>query len=234
MNGREARRERGAIRGRREVLGCLLALGVAVACVRLGIWQLARLRQRRARNAVVLAARSQPPVELPTEVVADSLMNRRVRLHGVYDFAREQLWRPRPFEGELGADLVTPLRLADSSGVLVDRGWVSSADGYYVNQSRYRERDTATVSGLALPAPRGRGDVDPRALADSLPYRLLPFVVQELPVGGPADSLPGAPLRLGAPELSNGPHLSYAIQWFSFALITLVGTAALLRRARPT
>jgi len=33
-----------------------------------------------------------------------------------------------------------------------------------------------------------------------------------------------------APELDDGPHLSYAIQWFSFALIIVIGSIALLRK----
>ena len=214
---------------RRDLLGFVLALVVAAVCVRLGVWQLARLHQRRAANAAVLAARERPPFDLSARAAADSLRNRRVRARGVYDFDHERLWRPRSFADDPGGDLVTPLRLADGSGVLVDRGWAPSPDGYHIAESLYREPDTADVTGLALAAPRGRGDVNPAALEDSLPYSLLPFVVQQLP----AESAPqprGAPRRWPAPELDDGPHLSYAIQWFSFALIIVVGSVALLRK----
>jgi len=211
------------------VVALAVGLAVAVGCVRLGIWQLSRLAQRRARNAAALAARQRPAVDLVGSSGGDSILNRRVHVRGIYDFAREQAWRPRIREDEPGVDLVTPLRLIDGGAVLVDRGWAPSADAYHVDARLFRERDSADVVGLALPAPRGHGDVDPRALRDSFPYPLLPFVVQELPLEG-GGSPPGAPVRWPAPELSNGPHLSYAIQWFSFAAIAVVGSLALVRK----
>jgi surfeit locus 1 family protein len=98
-----------------------------------------------------------------------------------------------------------------------------------VDARAYWEPESGNVVGLALAAPRTRGDVDPAKLRDSLPYTLLPFIVQQLP--DCATTAPSnAPRRLPPPELTNGPHLSYVIQWFSFAVIILVGTAALLRR----
>jgi len=206
-----------------------VAVVAAAVCVRLGLWQLSRLHQRRARNAAVRAALAKPAVELSGRVQPESLINRRVHARGVYDYAHEQFWRPRTLDDMPGVDLVTPLKLADGSAVLVDRGFAQSPDAYHVNQALYREPDTADVVGIALSAPRSRGDVDPRLLADSLPYRLLPFVVQELQ----SAELPiGAPHRLPPPELSDGPHLSYTIQWFSFAIVILAGTATLLRKER--
>lgn len=132
-----------------------------------------------------------------------------------------------------GVDLVTPLKLADGVAVLVDRGWVASADAYHIDERAFRESESADVVGLAFAAPRTRGDVDPAKLKDSVPYALLPFVVQQLPESA-APPPPGAPLRLPPPELTNGPHLSYVIQWFSFAVIILVGSVALFRKkGRP-
>jgi surfeit locus 1 family protein len=122
------------------------------------------------------------------------------------------------------------LRLSDSSAVLVDRGWAPSPDGYHVDAALYREADSADVHGLGMTAPRGRGDVDPAALRDSLPYRILPIVVQALP---PSTVLHRPP----PPSLTDGPHLSYVVQWFSFAVIIVVGSVVLLRqrstRRRP-
>ena len=216
----------------RDALGLLVAAILVVACVRLGIWQLSRLHQRRARNAVILAATQLPSVELGVGVSGDSLANRRVRARGRYDYDHERLWRPRAMDEMPGADLVTPMRMEDGAAVLVDRGWVPSADGYHVVERLYRESDSATIVGLALNAPRGRGDVDPRALKDSLPYRLMPIVIQQLPAE-PGALDPDFPRRWPVPELDDGPHLSYAIQWFSFAIIIVVGVIALRRRDRP-
>jgi surfeit locus 1 family protein len=139
---------------------------------------------------------------------------------GVYDFSAERTWPGRSFDGTPGVALITPLRLADGSAVLVDRGWVPSPDAVHVDHADYREPDSATVSGIAFIPPRGRGDVDPAGF--------LPIVVQ-LDTPEPER---GLPRRWPPPAFDNGPHLAYAIQWFSFSVIVLVGTAALIRKGR--
>jgi len=215
---------------RKDYAGAALAVVLAALCVRLGFWQLHRLHERRARNAGVAAARALPPIDLPAVGVAvESLAERRVRATGVYDWAHEHVWHARTYQGAPGVTLVTPLRLADGSWLLVDRGWAPSADAYHVDGAHFREADTALVAGLAERAPRDRGDADPRRLADSLGGAVLPVVVQLLP-GDANARLPLGLVRWPAPELDEGPHLSYTVQWFSFAVIILVGTFALLRK----
>jgi len=215
---------------RKDYGGAVVAVLIAALCGRLGVWQLHRLHQRRARNAEVAAARALPPIDLPAAgLPADSLIERRVRARGVYDWAHEHVWHARTYEGAPGVTLVTPLRLQDGSWLLIDRGWAPSPDAYHVDAPHFREADTAAIEGLAEPAPRDRGDADPRRLADSLGGAVLPVVVQLLPGGGKAP-LPVGLIRWPAPELDEGPHLSYTIQWFSFAVIILVGTFFLLRK----
>jgi surfeit locus 1 family protein len=205
---------------RRDITLAVVAVTIAAVCVRLGIWQLDRLAQRRARNAGLAARLALPPLEVQRGVSADSARERRVVAHGVYDFSAERTWVGRSFQGTPGVALVTPLRLADGSAVLVDRGWVYSPDAFHVDEAAYREPETATVTGIALIPPRGRGDVDVAGF--------LPFVIQ---AAGP-DPTRGLPRRWPAPVFDNGPHLSYAIQWFSFAMIALVGTAVMIRKGR--
>lgn len=208
---------------RRDVVLAGVALLLAALCVRLGVWQLDRLGQRRARNAELAARLALPPLAVADGTPADSVRQRRVVARGTYDFAGERVWPGRSYEGTPGVALVTPLRLADGSRVYVDRGWVPSPDAFHVDQPRYREADSATVEGIALIPPRGRADVDVTGF--------LPFVIQQ---ERPA-ALRGLPRRWPPLSLDAGPHLAYAIQWFSFAVIVLVGTAALLRRtaSRP-
>ncbi len=219
---------------RRDWAGLVFALVVAAVCVRLGVWQLDRLRQRRAWNAAARAARERPSLGVAGgALTADSVRDRQLRARGIYDYAHERLWHGRSYEGIPGVDLITPLRLADGGAVLVDRGWAPSPDGYHVDEGAYREADSADVLGLGMSAPRARGDVDPARLKDSVPYRLLPFVIQQLPPSTALNRpLPPGLIRWPAPELSDGPHLSYAVQWFSFAIIIVVGSVALLRKGR--
>ncbi len=205
---------------RRDVGLAVAAVLVAGLCVAAGIWQLNRLAARRARNRVLAAHLALPPVQVQGDITADSARQRRVVAHGIYDFSAERTWPGRSFEGTPGVALVTPLRLPGGSAVLVDRGWVPSPDAFHVDHALYREPDTVTVTGIALIPPRGRGDVDVAGF--------LPFVIQ-LETPTPAK---GLPRRWPPPAFDNGSHLSYAIQWFSFALIALVGTAVLIRRGR--
>jgi len=219
----------------RDLLGMGLALVAAVTCVRLGFWQISRLHQRLGRNAAMRAGWALPPLEVGAQTPLDSVRNRRVHVRGVYDFDHQRLWRPHMLDEAPGVDLVTPLRFGSGVAVLVDRGWAASADAYHVDERVFREADSANVVGIAFAAPRTRGDVDPVRLKDSLPYALLPFVVQQLPdCATVAPSASDAPRRLPPPELTNGPHLSYVIQWFSFAVIILVGSIALFRKKRLT
>jgi len=208
---------------RRDVTLAVAAVLIAGGCVSLGFWQLSRLRQRRARNAVVAARLALPPLEIHDGGVSpDSVRLRRITARGVYDFGAELTWPGRSFEGTPGVALITPLRLADGARVLVDRGWVYSPDAFHVDHGAYREPDTVTVAGIAFIPPRGRGDVTATGF--------LPFVIELEKPDPPATT--GLPRRWPPPVLDNGPHLSYAIQWFSFAVIALVGTAVLIRKGR--
>jgi surfeit locus 1 family protein len=204
----------------RDAFGAVTALVIAAVCVRLGVWQLDRLAQRRARNAVLASRLALPPLVVGRATLPDSARQRRLIARGVYDFSRELVGPGRSFDGSPGVALVTPLRLDDGSAVFVDRGWVPSPDARHVDQTRYRESDTATVEGLGT----DRYDVGP------MPYPVLPFILQQTGT----DAARGLPRRWPPPALGNGPHLSYALQWFSFALIILIGTGALLRKGAAT
>ena len=45
---------------------------------------------------------------------------------------------------------------------------------------------------------------------------------------------PTRPVRIPLPALDEGPHRSYALQWFAFAAIALIGTAAVVRGERAS
>ena len=211
-------------------LGAAIALVVAALFVSAGVWQLDRLHQRRARNAEVRARRALAAVAVTAAALpVDSVRDRRVTATGAWDYAHERVWGARTYEGVPGVALLTPLKLLRDAAVFVDRGWAPSADALHVDLAALHEGDSATVTGLAFAAPRGRGDIDPTRLRDSLPYRVASFVIQALPSGSPTVR-PSDLVYWPTPELSDGPHLSYAIQWFAFAGIVLVGMGALLRK----
>jgi surfeit locus 1 family protein len=205
----------------------LLGVGVATVCARLGVWQLHRLGERRALNARVEARLDEPPLELTSGVTAlsaDSLRYRRAVAHGVFTFDDQRVERGRSYLGEPGVHVLTPLRFADGTGVLVVRGWTYSPDAATVDLDSLSETDTTTAIGVLLPAV-GRGAIVPESV--SVGYPLLPVLLRR------TDTVPGTPPALvpvPLPPLSNGPHLSYAVQWFSFATIAVVGGVILARR----
>ena len=208
-------------------LTVLLALGFA----RLGWWQVTRLRERRAANAHALTARAAPAIGLESIGLDGALDNRRVELSGQYDLAAEIILRGQSEQGVPGVRILTPLRLAGrEDAVLVQRGFVTSGDARAVELSALREEGFQRVRGIAFIVPAQAGEpleeggqltwrrVDLPAMGARLPYRLLPFVVLQLPDSG----LPPLPRRDDLPPLDDGPHLSYAVQWFSFAITALV------------
>src|SRR5690606_30480348 len=134
------------------VAGTVLALAVALVCARLGIWQLDRLEQRRQLNAVMeerLAGATIALADVPRDTTG--LLYRTVESEGRYDVARSIVLRGRAHEGMPGVHVLTPLRLPDGSAVLVNRGWVPSADAATVDLDALPPPASGRVTGLALP-----------------------------------------------------------------------------------
>ena len=234
---------------RQWLLTTLLALVGGAVCVRLGIWQLDRLEGRQAFNAHVEAMWDAEPLELtgPSEDLA-TMEYRAVTVSGTYDFEHQVALRNRYFEGEYGYNLLTPLRLDDGSAVLVDRGWIP-ADGndQPVNWRQYDQPGPVTVEGqirLGQAEPDFGGVPDPtlapgqtrldfwnivnlERIGPQTPYRLLDVYVQ--PDADPADTTPPIPYQPDI-ELTEGPHLGYAVQWFTFASILVFGYPFYVRK----
>jgi len=212
-----------------------LALVLAVVFVRLGFWQIDRLHQRRARNAAVLA-RLEKPVQ-PIESLRDTAAYRRATLTGAPDYDNEIILTGRSRNGSPGVYLLTPVRGArDDSAVIVVRGWVYAADAATVDATRWREART-TFTGYTAMLPSGGASASSagrkvRSFAAEPIRRLLPYPMSARYLVSQDSGGETVPARLPPPELDDGPHLSYAIQWFSFALIALGGTAAVVYRAR--
>lgn len=221
------------------ILGSILVLLVAATCVRLGFWQLHRLAERRAYNAVVAARMDAPPIELrqpPGDTAR--LAYRAASARGTWDGARSIVLAAQVMDGDPGVYLLTPLRLESGGAVLVNRGWLPSPDAATVDIRPYGVSGAADVRGLLVPVRRGavpptRGfrrvwyHLDSAALARQFPYVLAPLLLQVVPAGSAAR---GLPRPVPPPALDEGPHFGYAVQWFSFAAIGLIGWVALLLR----
>ena len=236
-------------RGVRGVLATVVAISIAALCVRLGVWQLDRLEQRRALNAAVRASQARPPVPLDAAAFAAASADaeawewRAVEAAGTYRHAGDMVLRARAQGGRPGVHLVSPLVLSDGRVVMVNRGWVPAPDGATADIRPLRTAGPVRVRGVlrAMEASPDRGlPAAGRAGRDTSWRRVdlavararaggavLPLVLQQLP--SPADP-PDPPHPEPLPALSEGNHLSYAVQWFSFAVIALAGLVLLLRR----
>ena len=220
------------------ILIVLLFLAAAL-CLRLGYWQVGRLRDRRAENRAAAEARVQPPVRLPGQPAPTVLANRRVEAVGRYDHDQEIVLRGASLHGLPGVTVVTPLRLAGrDSALLVMRGFVPSPDAATVELDSLAEPGERRVAGVALAIGaadpkllerKGRvtwGRLDTAWVRERLPYPVFPVVVRQ----SPDPALPGLPRRLEPPALDDGPHLSYAIQWFLFAGMAVAFAGVVLAR----
>jgi surfeit locus 1 family protein len=233
---------------RKWLLATLLVVAGAALCIRLGIWQLDRLDQRRAFNHQVESMRAMPALDLNHQVPDDiSAMEwRAVTVHGKYDFANQIALRNQYNGNEYGYHLLTPL-LFDGETVLVDRGWIP-AEGNATPQDwqKYNEDGNVTLTGqirLGQTKPRFGGvadaipqdgttlalwnNADVEQIIKQLPYEALPIYIQ--PNVDPNDMTPPIPYQPTV-ELTEGPHFGYALQWFTFATILLVGYPFFLRK----
>lgn len=232
---------------RRNAAFVALCLIAAAVCVRLGVWQLGRLSERRLRNEFVRARLNFPRVPLaalPADTAA--VRFRRATVSGRFDYGRELVLAGRSRAGSPGAHIVTPLRVAGAGDtlLLVVRGWVYSPDAATVDLARWREADSATVSGFVdLFATGRRGS--PRLTRTARSYRWLDRAAVARDLGAPIAPVVlvrqgdtagmGAsriPARAEPPPLDEGPHWNYAVQWFAFAGVSLAGLVAFLTTER--
>jgi surfeit locus 1 family protein len=232
------------------ILSHILVVLLVILLVNLGLWQLRRLDEKRDFNSLV-ASRSEQAVEPITDVLpasadfadADPVVFRQVTAEGTYLADEEVIVRSRTYQSQAGAWLLTPLRLDDGTAVVVNRGWVPIQAGIEKEPTWAPPAGRVEVEGLLVATQtRGRfGAVDPEGerletiaradvgrIQEQVDEDLVPAVLQ-LDTQTPAQP-DDFPVAIGPPELSEGPHLNYAGQWFIFATIAAVGYPLILRR----
>ncbi len=233
----------------RWILAIVIGVVLTTGFVRLGFWQLDRLDERRERNATIAARMSEPA--RPLEGIlghygedVDEMLYRTARVEGVYRVDDEFFSIGRIVSDESGTLVATPLDLADGSVLIIVRGLVPPgtagppAQGYEPPLGtvslvgRIDDGEEPLLIGEPDPPDGHLGALSRIDLAyidrwvdgDVLPITLI------LEEQSPTDRAEG-PIRVPPEELTEGSHLGYAIQWFSFAIIVGVGVAALVHRA---
>lgn len=235
----------------RWLLKHLSVLIVLIMLVNLGLWQLRRLEERRTLNRNITTTLGQAPLRLTGPTVDPDILHfQRVSVTGTFDNAEAMALRNQSLNDSPGLHLLTPLRLRNSNqAVLVDRGWIprGNADPDPASLAVYDLPGEVTIEGVAyrsqtrsglispLDPPLKEGQtrlvawfrVDINQIQKQLPYSLWPIFIKQLPDANTT------PTTLPQPEgmtLSEGPHLGYALQWFSFAGILVITYAVFLRQ----
>ncbi len=220
---------------RRWIVFFLVVVLLAYATWWLGRWQFHRLDDRQRDNAIVERNEDARPVEV-TDVLAPGRAVdpddewRVVTAHGDYLTDQTVIVRYRTREGSAGVDVVVPLRTTDGAVVLVDRGWLATENsGVVPDDVPAPPTGEVTVSGWVRADATGDStkvtDGSTRAISSQ---EIGPAIGENVLGGfldlrsedpGPATPLVGAEL----PELGNGPHFFYGLQWWFFGLLAIFG-----------
>jgi surfeit locus 1 family protein len=217
-----------------------IALLLVIFCLWGSQWQYHRGVDRHARNAIIEERISNSPIELSmtTERLPDYEWQ-TVSTIGTFDTEKQILLRNRYNDGKYGYEVLTLFRTKENKSFWVDRGWVQAGA-------------TATTPPIVTALPKGEVKISGRLRLDSsLPrgsFFALPGngqgLVSELNAqsqlntekfyidllsGSEASLTPKVTAQL--PELSDGPHMAYALQWIFFAGLVVYGRI-LIRRTR--
>ncbi len=214
----------------------VFVLLLAAVCTRLGFWQMHKLELRLDRNDIITAHFGDEPRTLMDALPAGNEVDRstewtRVKAVGTYDLEHQLTVKFTTRDSAPGVDVVTPLVLADGTAVLVDRGWIATDNN--VAQPDVPEppageveimgwlRQNNGAGGNAVKPSEGQiRAISSDALADFVPYELANGYIN-LQEQTPASATPLAVEP--KPELGQGPHFFYALQWWFFALLAVVG-----------
>ena len=224
----------------------MLVVVATITFVSLGFWQLDRWGEEKALAAQLDERLAQQPVRL-TDVAArpvEEIEHLPVSATGTYLMDEEVLLRSRSHDGRSGYHVVTPLELDDGRAVLVNRGWVPfELDDPPVAEATPPPQ--ATVEGVVIastenpdsgwfaPTDPVEGEVerlfhaDVDRIAEQTDATLLPFLIQ-LTAQQP-NQAGDLPIPAALPSADPTQNLSYAVQWFSFATIAVVGYAIGMR-----
>ena len=210
-------------------------------------WQWNRLEARQLVNVQIQEQIDKEPVQITeliistetSKTVSEDAQWRTVGMTGVWLQDKQVLVRKKSLESDLGLWVVTPLQLSDGTIVMINRGWTAAANSA-VDSPVIADVPAGTIEVLGRlrdvtertkPAPTDlpEGQVDrivPAEIVDS-PETLTNAYV-EMTASRP-ESRTSEIRSLPAPEVTEGAHRSYAIQWIFFEIMTVIGWIILVR-----
>jgi cytochrome oxidase assembly protein ShyY1 len=203
--------------------------------IRLSNWQFDRYDQRVLRNESTNVALSLAPKKIDSvSQMSDLKQWEKIELTGNYLSDQSKLVRKQFLENNLGFWVITPFKIQNGENILVNRGWIPIGSSASSNQSiPLAPVGTVNLEGYLQPFTESITQPKdlPLSQVNTIDYNYFEseiannFYVQ-LAKSSPMDNQVAI---IPLPELSNGPHFSYAIQWILFALLLPIGWYVLLK-----
>jgi cytochrome oxidase assembly protein ShyY1 len=221
-------------------LKTLTALALVILCLWAAQWQYHRGVDRHARNSVISAQSQLPTIKF--QDLSDDIATyewRKISLEGVFDDKNQILLRNRYHDGVYGFEQLT-LFIFDKQKIWVDRGWIKAgSDATVPPQLQPTLEEKISINGrlrLDSSLPQGKffavSNDSARNLISQLDARkgiqTEDFYI-DLISSSDASMNPAVPVEL--PELSDGPHMAYALQWIFFAALVVYGRRLIRKTA---
>ena len=219
---------------RRWLLFALVVVALAYGCYRLGEWQFHRLAERKATNAQTthnLKAAPEPLDQVMRVGRAPDPTDewRRVQATGHYLADRTVIVRYQTRNGASGVDVVTPLQTSPHAAVLVDRGWLRTTNTGAQPDVPPPPSGTVTVVGWVRSNAEGSATEVQQHSARAISSQAIAPLVPVPLYGGFVDAQTQTPkpphplVKAELPDLGNGPHFFYGIQWWFFGALAVFG-----------
>jgi cytochrome oxidase assembly protein ShyY1 len=219
---------------RRWIAFFLVVVALAYATWWLGEWQFGRLEDRKRDNAVVERNEAAAPAAVDDVMAVGRAVDpedewRLVRASGTYITDETVIVRYRTREGASGVDVVVPLQTDSGAALLVDRGWLATDNGGTPDEVPAPPAGTVSVTGyVRVDATGDSAKVSDHSTRSISSAQIGPAIGRdtyggfvELASEDPSPATPLEPAEL--PDLGNGPHFFYGLQWWFFGLLAVFG-----------
>ena len=225
------------------LLQSFVALLLIAACLFAAQWQFSRGSNQSANNKIIAANIDLPSLNIEDVANLDPVANqwRKITLQGKFSMSNQELVRNRYYEGKFGFEVLTLFTTTNGQNFWVDRGWVAAGP----NAATPPDVEQVTSESVEITA-RIRSEnlsrqlqgsffvtratsVKPKSIAKLQGIDANEYYLDLL---GSSDGQVKPLTKIELPELSNGPHYAYGIQWLAFALLALIGRFLIFREAK--
>ena len=228
----------------KELIKTTIALLLCLGCLAAAQWQYHRGQNQAHQNSIIRSNQKQPPLNENQLAQIDPIAQqwRTVSLRGEFQSEHQLLIRDRYYQGVFGFEVLTLFHSPIAGDYWLDRGWVkagvnaatppsvpAAARGTVDVIGRIRSENlNKQIQGSFFAMPRlststtsNTFSIEHAQGVSAAPF-YLDLVSATPPTAGPFN-------QIELPDLSDGPHYAYAIQWLAFAALILIGRGMLFR-----